>query len=122
MTIASLQPESCARMLKHRRKKLRRVVTAQPELFPHSLQDQYTLDDADPDELNHWAVLFLNRIRAIPGVMDVTTDQLNAGPMLDITITRIASAYGILPFTIDNTLDDAFGQRIVSTMFTTLNQ
>ncbi|MEA2949791.1 MAG: hypothetical protein QOI40_5121, partial [Alphaproteobacteria bacterium] len=48
---------------------------------------------------------------------------LNAGPMLDITIKRdVASSYGILPYTIDNTLDDAFGQRIVSTMYTELNQ
>jgi HAE1 family hydrophobic/amphiphilic exporter-1 len=86
-------------------------------------QFQYTLDDADPGELNHWAALFLDRIKTIPGIADVTTDQLNAGPLLDITIKReVASTYGILPFTIDNTLDDAFGQRIVSTMFTTLNQ
>ncbi len=43
--------------------------------------------------------------------------------MLDITVNReVASSYGILPSTIDNTLDDAFGQRIVSTMYTTLNQ
>jgi HAE1 family hydrophobic/amphiphilic exporter-1 len=84
---------------------------------------QYTLNDADPGELNHWAALFLDRIKAVPGITDVATDQLNAGPMLDITIKReVASSYGILPFTIDNTLDDAFGQRIVSTMFTTLNQ
>jgi hydrophobe/amphiphile efflux-1 (HAE1) family protein len=84
---------------------------------------QYTLNDADPGELNHWAALFLDRIKAVPGIADVATDQLNAGPMLDITIKReVASSYGILPFTIDNTLDDAFGQRIVSTMFTTLNQ
>jgi hydrophobe/amphiphile efflux-1 (HAE1) family protein len=84
---------------------------------------QYTLDDADPGELNHWAALFLDRIKAIPGITDVATDQLNAGPMLDITIKReVASSYGILPYTIDNTLDDAFGQRIVSTMYTTLNQ
>jgi hydrophobe/amphiphile efflux-1 (HAE1) family protein len=86
-------------------------------------QYQYTLDDADPGELNHWAALFLDRIKAIPGITDVATDQLNAGPMLDITIKReVASSYGILPYTIDNTLDDAFGQRIVSTMYTTLNQ
>jgi hydrophobe/amphiphile efflux-1 (HAE1) family protein len=86
-------------------------------------QYQYTLNDADPGELNHWAGLFLDRIKAIPGIADVATDQLNAGPMLDITIKReVASSYGILPFTIDNTLDDAFGQRIVSTMFTALNQ
>jgi hydrophobe/amphiphile efflux-1 (HAE1) family protein len=84
---------------------------------------QYTLNDADPGELNHWAGLFLDGIKAIPGIADVATDQLNAGPMLDITIKReVASSYGILPYTIDNTLDDAFGQRIVSTMYTTLNQ
>src|SRR4051812_15228837 len=84
---------------------------------------QYTLADADPGELNHWAALFLDRIKAVPGIADVATDQLNAGPMLDITIKReVASSFGILPFTIDNTLSDAFGQRIVSTMFTTLNQ
>jgi HAE1 family hydrophobic/amphiphilic exporter-1 len=84
---------------------------------------QYTLNDADPGELNHWAALFLSRIKGIPGITDVATDQLNAGPLLDITIKReVASSFGILPFTIDNTLDDAFGQRIVSTMFTQLNQ
>src|SRR4029077_11299438 len=86
-------------------------------------QYQYTLDDADPGELNHWAALFLEKIKAVPGVTDVATDQLHAGPKLDITIKReVASSYGILPYTIDNTLDDAFGQRIVSTMFTSLNQ
>ncbi len=86
-------------------------------------QFQYTLNDADPGELSHWAALFLDKIKAVPGITDVTTDQLNAGPLLDITIKReVASSYGILPFTIDNTLDDAFGQRIVSTMYTTLQQ
>jgi hydrophobe/amphiphile efflux-1 (HAE1) family protein len=86
-------------------------------------QYQYTLDDADPGELNHFAALFLDKIRAIPGIIDVATDQMNAGPLLDITIKReVASTYGILPYAIDNTLDDAFGQRIVSTMYTQLNQ
>jgi multidrug efflux pump subunit AcrB len=84
---------------------------------------QYTLNDADPGELSHWAALFLDKMKAIPGIVDVATDQLNAGPMLDITIKRdVASSYGILPYAIDNTLDDAFGQRIVSTMYTELNQ
>ncbi|WP_407181265.1 efflux RND transporter permease subunit [Bradyrhizobium sp. STM 3562] len=86
-------------------------------------QFQYTMNDADPGELNHWAGLFLDRIKKLPSVTDVTTDQLAAGPLLDITIKReVASSYGILPYTIDNTLDDAFGQRIVSTMYTTLQQ
>src|SRR5712691_10556731 len=82
-----------------------------------------TLNVADLGGVYHWESLFLDRIKAVPGITDVATDQLNAGPMLDITIKReVASSYGILPYTIDNTLDDAFGQRIVSTMYTTLNQ
>src|SRR6204780_1145996 len=86
-------------------------------------QFQYTLNDAAPGELEPWPALFLEKIKAVPGIADVTPDQLNAGPMLDITIKRdVASSYGILPYTIDNTLDDAFGQRIVSTMYTTLQQ
>jgi hydrophobe/amphiphile efflux-1 (HAE1) family protein len=86
-------------------------------------QYQYTLADADPGELNHWAPLFLDKIKALPGITDVTTDQMSTGPLLDITVNReVASSFGILPSTIDNTLDDAFGQRIVSTMFTMLNQ
>ncbi|QOZ27425.1 efflux RND transporter permease subunit [Bradyrhizobium sp. CCBAU 51753] len=86
-------------------------------------QFQYTMSDADAGELSHWADQFLEKIRALPSVADVTTDQLNSGPLLDIKIKReVASSYGILPFTIDNTLDDAFGQRIVSTIYTTLQQ
>jgi len=86
-------------------------------------QYQFTLADVDASELNHWAGLFLEKFRALPGIADVTSDQENGGPLLDITVDRdAASSYGILPATIDNTLDDAFGQRIVSTMLTTLNQ
>jgi hydrophobe/amphiphile efflux-1 (HAE1) family protein len=86
-------------------------------------QFQYTLNDPDPGELNHWTDLFLEKFKALHSVTDVATDQLNAGPLLDITIKRdVASSYGILPYTIDNTLDDAFGQRIVSTIYTTLQQ
>ena len=86
-------------------------------------QFQYTMNDADPGELNHWTNLFFERIKALSSVADVATDQLNSGPLLDITIKRdVASSYGILPYTIDNTLDDAFGQRIVSTIYTTLQQ
>ncbi|VIO76396.1 Multidrug resistance protein MdtB [Bradyrhizobium ivorense] len=86
-------------------------------------QFQYTMSDADAGELSHWADQFLEKIRTLPSVADVTTDQLNSGPLLDIKIKReVASSYGILPFTIDNTLDDAFGQRIVSTIYTTLQQ
>ena len=86
-------------------------------------QYQYTLTDANTGELEHWAQVFLEKLKSIPAIVDVTSDQANAGPLLDISINReAASTYGILPATIDNTLNDAFGQRIVSTMFTSLNQ
>jgi HAE1 family hydrophobic/amphiphilic exporter-1 len=86
-------------------------------------QYQYTLTDANAGELDHWASIFLDKLKGIPGIVDVTSDQENAGPLLDININReAASTYGILPAVIDNTLNDAFGQRIVSTMFTPLNQ
>jgi hydrophobe/amphiphile efflux-1 (HAE1) family protein len=86
-------------------------------------QYQYTLVDADAAELAHWAPIFYQQLKQLPGITDVASDEANAGPLLDITVDRDAAAtYGILPATVDNTLDDAFGQRIVSTMFTTLNQ
>jgi multidrug efflux pump len=86
-------------------------------------QYQYTLADADLNELNHWSAYFLDKLKGVPGITGVTTDQENAGPRLNTTVNReVASSFGILPATIDNTLDDAFGQRIVSTMFTALNQ
>ena len=86
-------------------------------------QYQYTLTDPDPAELNQWSAQFLEKLRTIPGIADIASDQQNAGPLLDITINRdIASSHGILPATIDNTLSDAFGQRIVSTMLTQQNQ
>jgi multidrug efflux pump len=86
-------------------------------------QYQYTLSDADSNELDHWSAYFLEKLRQIPQITDVATDQENSGPRLNATVKRdIASTFGILPSTIDNTLDDAFGQRIVSTIFTSLNQ
>src|SRR4051794_7409252 len=86
-------------------------------------QYQYTLTDADSNELNHWAAIFLEKLRALPQITDVASDQENAGPRLNVTVNReVASSFGILPATVDNALDDAFGQRIVSTIFTPLNQ
>jgi multidrug efflux pump subunit AcrB len=86
-------------------------------------QYQYTLTDPDPGELNQWSAQFLEKLKTVPGIADIASDQQNAGPLLDITINRdVASSYGILPATIDNTLSDAFGQRIVSTMLTQQNQ
>jgi multidrug efflux pump len=86
-------------------------------------QYQYTLTDADANELNHWAEVFLDKMKSMPQLTDVATDQESAGPMLNVTVNRdVASSFGILPSTIDNTLDDAFGQRIASTIYSSLNQ
>jgi hydrophobe/amphiphile efflux-1 (HAE1) family protein len=86
-------------------------------------QYQYTLTDADSTELAHWSAIFVDKMKGVPGVIDVASDQANGGPMLNVTVNReVASSFGILPSTIDNVLDDAFGQRIVSTIFTPLNQ
>ncbi|MGM4902790.1 efflux RND transporter permease subunit [Tardiphaga sp. 866_E4_N2_1] len=86
-------------------------------------QYQYTLTDADADELSRWADIFLEKLKQVSEITDVASDQANAGPLLNIEVNRdAASTHGILPATIDNTLDDAFGQRIVSTIYTSLNQ
>src|SRR5258705_5775150 len=68
-------------------------------------QYQYTLADADAAELNNWAALFLNKVRSLPGIADVTSDQENGGPRLDVTIDRdAASSHAILPSPTANTL------------------
>ena len=86
-------------------------------------QYQYTLVDADANELNHWSAIFLDKFRQMPEIKDIASDQENAGPRLNLQVNRdIASSFGILPSTVDNTLGDAFGQRIVSTIYSPLNQ
>jgi multidrug efflux pump len=84
---------------------------------------QYSLEDVDPKELAYWVPRFMDKLRAIPAVRDVASDQLNQGLLASLTIDRdTASRLGILPAAIDNTLYDAFGQRQVSTIYTQLNQ
>ncbi|HEX4505178.1 MAG TPA: multidrug efflux RND transporter permease subunit [Alphaproteobacteria bacterium] len=86
-------------------------------------QYQYTLQDADIDELGHWANVMVDKMRAIPGLTDVTTDQQDSAPRTALKIDRdTASRLGISAQAIDDTLYDAFGQRQVATIFTQLNQ
>ncbi|MGA7327641.1 MAG: efflux RND transporter permease subunit [Rhodomicrobium sp.] len=86
-------------------------------------QYQFTLTDANAGELNLWAGLYLDKIRSLPFATGVSSDQQNAGPLLDITIDRnVASTYGITAAAIDNALNNAFGQRIVSNIYTPQNQ
>jgi len=87
-------------------------------------QFQYSLEDADAQELTQWVPKLVDKLKADSSVLtDVATDQLNSGLKTNVTIDRdTASRLGILPQAIDNTLYDAFGQRLVSTIFTQLNQ
>ncbi len=86
-------------------------------------QYQYTLQDPSADELDTWTNRFVAKLKTLPELEDVATDQQNGGLATAIHIDRItASRLGIAPTTIDNTLYDAFGQRQISTMYTQLNQ
>jgi len=85
-------------------------------------QFQYTLQDADLNELNAWAPKILDKLKSLPQLRDVATDQQNAGTTLTLKIDRdMASRFGIQPQLIDDTLYDAFGQRQVTQFFTQVN-
>jgi multidrug efflux pump len=86
-------------------------------------QYQYTLEDADLNELNSFVPKLVEKLRAVPQLRDVASDLQTGGLQATLTIDRdTAARLGILPQAIDDTLYDAFGQRQVSTMFTQLNQ
>ncbi|MGD0098013.1 MAG: efflux RND transporter permease subunit [Terracidiphilus sp.] len=86
-------------------------------------QYQYTLSDENLNELNSWAPQLLARMRSMPELRDVSTDQQNQGLAANLVIDRdAASRLGISAAAIDSVLYDAFGQREVSTMYTALNE
>ena len=86
-------------------------------------QYQYTLEDADTDELNDWTNKFVARLKQIPDLEDVATDQQTGAKAVQLMIDRVtASRLGIAPTTIDSTLYDAYGQREINTLYTQLNQ
>jgi multidrug efflux pump len=86
-------------------------------------QFQYTLEDPNTDELNAFAPRMLERLRNLPDLRDVASDQQVGGLRTKVVVDR-ATAYrlGITQASIDQTLYDAYGQRQVSTIFTQLNQ
>ena len=89
---------------------------------PTRTQFEFTLQDADLDELNAWAPKILAKMKTLPQLRDVATDQQSEGTTLQLNINRdTASRYGITPQLIDDTLYDAFGQREVTQYFTQLN-
>ncbi len=86
-------------------------------------QYQYTVVDANLDELDEWAPKVLARLKTLPELRDVATDQQTQGLRLDVTVDRdTAAKLGVTQQAIDDTLYDAFGQRQVATIYTQLNQ
>jgi hydrophobic/amphiphilic exporter-1 (mainly G- bacteria), HAE1 family len=84
-------------------------------------QFQYTLQDPDIAELNEWAPKVLAKLKTLPELRDVATDQQTEGTTLTLTINRDQAArYGLTPQMIDDTLYDAFGQREIAQYFTQL--
>ncbi|MDP9173612.1 MAG: efflux RND transporter permease subunit [Planctomycetota bacterium] len=86
-------------------------------------QYQYTLRSDSLADLLKWAPRLAAKMPSLTGIVDVNTDQQNHGLQASLVIDRaIASRLGVTPAAIDNVLYDAFGQRQVSTMYSTLNQ
>ncbi len=84
---------------------------------------QYSLEDPNPDELTEWTTRLMAKLKTMPQLANLATDQQNHGLEVDLNIDRsTASRLGIPLQSIDNTLYDAYGQRQVSTIFTQLNQ
>jgi multidrug efflux pump len=86
-------------------------------------QFQYTLEDPNADELNAFSPKMVAKLKELPQLSDVATDQQVQGLRAKLVFDRdTAARLGITPATIDQTLYDAYGQREVSTIFTQLNQ
>jgi HAE1 family hydrophobic/amphiphilic exporter-1 len=83
---------------------------------------QYTLQDSNFAELTAWSQKMLEKMRALPQLADAASDLLANAPQLKVTINRDqASRFGISPQLIDDTLNDAYGQRQITQYFTQLN-
>jgi multidrug efflux pump len=86
-------------------------------------QYQFTLEDADLDELSHWTPALVDKLRQLPQLSDVASDLQAQGLQAYLGIDRdTAGRLGITPAAVDNVLYDAFGQRLISTIFTEANQ
>jgi multidrug efflux pump len=86
-------------------------------------QYQFSLEDANPDELEVWAPRLVDKLNSMPQFSQVSSDIAAYGLTAYVDIDRdTAGRFGITPATIDNALYDSFGQRIVSTIFTNSNQ
>ncbi|HEY2526796.1 MAG TPA: MdtB/MuxB family multidrug efflux RND transporter permease subunit [Xanthobacteraceae bacterium] len=83
----------------------------------------FVLEDANASEFNTWVPKLVQRLSQLPQLSDVASDLQQQGLAVNLVIDRAtASRFGITPATVDNALYDAFGQRIVSTIYTQSNQ
>ncbi|MBV8169769.1 MAG: efflux RND transporter permease subunit, partial [Alphaproteobacteria bacterium] len=86
-------------------------------------QYQFVLEHANPDELSAWVPKLVDRLRQVPEIEDVATNSQDQGLATYVEVDRdTAGRFGITLATVDNALYDAFGQRIISTIFTQSNQ
>ncbi|MBB3101698.1 efflux RND transporter permease subunit [Azomonas macrocytogenes] len=86
-------------------------------------QYQYTLQDPDSAQLSHWSTILLAKLKTLPQVQHVTSDQQSSAPQATLVIDRATAArLGVTVQAIDDVLYDAFGQRQIATMFTQLDQ
>jgi multidrug efflux pump len=105
------------------------------ELFMQPVQDltidatvsptqyRFVLQNANAALLEQWVPVLVSKLQQLPQITDIATDLQQSGLTLEVTIDRqTAARFGITPATVDNALYDAFGQRIVSTIFTQSNQ
>jgi multidrug efflux pump len=124
---------SASDVIQRLRPKLGRVAGIQAYLQPvqdltvedrvSRTQFQYTVEDPDSRELATWTARIVEKLRALPELQDVATDEQPQGNAVTLNIDRVtASRLGITPQAIDDTLYDAFGQRQVTTLYTQTNQ
>ncbi len=133
----NLKPESQRPSIEQVITRLDREVSGIPgvRLFMQPVQDiniggrltatqyQYTLTDTDLSELDRWGPIVTNVLAKLPELADVTSDQQSSAPQLTLSINRdVASRLGITAAAIDNVLYDAFGQRPIAQLYTSLNQ
>ena len=131
--VNELNGDTTAQIVDRLRKKLKTVVGLDTFLIPRTDLNfggrdtksalSYTLTDSDYAELTHWYPLVEDRLKAIPGLIDVTTDHEAAGLQANVIVDRLAASRLLVTMAnIDNALNNAFAQRQISTIYSPRNQ
>jgi multidrug efflux pump len=124
---------STARVIDQLRRKLAHVAGINVFMFPSAdirfgarqskSQYQFTLWDSDQDELVRYAAQVADRLKTVPGLVDVTTDREPNGLEAQVVVDRVkAASYGVTMVAIDNALNNAFSQRQISVIYKARNQ